>query len=89
MFKKLEERWNPVSIDTEDINKTQIKLLEMKTTSAGQLQIRLCRKKISELEVQQQKIPKMKHSGGGGERGEKFSRATVIYEMISSGLINV
>lgn len=51
MFKKLEERWNPVSIDTEDINKTQIKLLEMKTTSAGQLQIRLCRKKISELEV--------------------------------------
>lgn len=34
MFKKLEERWNMLSIDIEDINKIQIKLLEMKTTSA-------------------------------------------------------
>lgn len=54
MLKKLEERWNMLSRDIEDINKIQIKFLDMKTMPAGingRLDFTEGKEKISELET--------------------------------------
>lgn len=63
MFKKLEERSNTLSRDTQDKYKIQIKFLEMKTTPDGQWQIIHCREKKKKRLVPS----KMKQKGRKGK----------------------
>lgn len=64
MFKKLEERSNTLSRDTQDKYKIQIKFLEMKTTPDGQWQIIHCRGKKKKKRL----VPsKMKQKGRKGK----------------------